>query len=600
VSQESSRPDATQPPWRPAPQAEWQPAPQPPIEFAAGPPAGGGRNLGKVVTGAVVGLVAMAGLAFAAVRLFGALAGTQDVLADKVPARSLVYVTAYLDPGAGQKVNLKSLASKFPALQGRDLGQTVEQGLDFMAAQSGLSFSADIKPWLGSQIALAFEPPTGPEPGFALLIESKDDARARAGMAKVERTQFGAGETWSSDPYEGVDVRVGQSAPGVTDRAYAITDSTVVVSSEVSVVHQVIDTIQGRESSLAHEPAYRETLDGLPKSVLGLAFINISEAMNMELQGGASGGTSVYRPSPTAFAAAAVNQVSNPLGQLRPFKGLGLSLSAQKSGLELDVALDVDRSQLSPQQQAAFSHEPRPADVLRSVPGHAYGVLAISGFKRFVRSFLAQVRQNPEFGNMVGNLDLGGVANELSGQAALEVAPGPTREPAGAVLVGTKDPAGMKRFLDRVAREIARSSTPGKSAGFTITSQVYKGVTIHTAHVASRHGSRIASSYAVANGFGILGTSPGEVEAAIDAPSGASISDAPTFRDAEAQVPQGNSVLYLDIQGLLHALRPQLEKSFGETFSALALPNLEPLKALIATGETAGNVVKSHLFLLIR
>ena len=111
--------------------------------------------------------------------------------------------------------------------------------------------------------------------------------------------------------------------------------------------------------------------------------------------------------------------------------------------------------------------------------------------------------------------------------------------------------------------------------------------------------SGLAPSYAVANGFGILGTSAAEIKAVIDAPSGASMSEAPTFRDAESQVPQGNSIAYLDVQGLLHALGPSLADMFGSQFS-LVEPNLEPLKAFIATGETAGNVVKSHVFLLIR
>jgi hypothetical protein len=155
----------------------------------------------------------------------------------------------------------------------------------------------------------------------------------------------------------------------------------------------------------------------------------------------------------------------------------------------------------------------------------------------------------------------------------------------------------MQRFLDHIATQIVNSSTPGGPSGFR--SEVYKGITIHTANDASLPGTGLAPSYAVANGFGILGTSPNEVKAVIDAPSGTSVSDAPTFQDAVSQVPQGNSIAYLDVQGLLRALGSQLGTMFGSQLS-LVEPNLEPLKAFIATGETAGNLVKSHLFLLIR
>src|SRR5439155_21472702 len=109
---------------------QWAPAePGAPV-LAAGPPPG--RRRRRVLAGVVLGVLAMVGLAFAAVTLFNVFAGTQDILAQKVPARSAVYLTAYLDPGAGQKVNLKNLAGKFPALSGRDLGQTVSQGLDLV------------------------------------------------------------------------------------------------------------------------------------------------------------------------------------------------------------------------------------------------------------------------------------------------------------------------------------------------------------------------------------------------------------------------------------------------------------------------------------
>ena len=594
MNQDPNRPEQTSPQWEPA--QPWTPV------AGEAPPPTGRRKRGRVVAGIVAGLIALAGIAFAALTLFNVFAGTQDVLANKVPARSLFYATAYLDPGAGQKVNLRSLAGKFPALQGRDLGQTLQQGLDLIAAQSGLSFSGDIQPWLGSQIALAFEPPTGPEPGFALLVDSKDDARASAAMGKVERSQqFGGGATWRSEPYQGVDVRVGESTSGISGRAYAILDNTVVVSTDADVVHEVIDTIQGRSATLADDPTYQETLDGLPKSVLGLAYVDFRGLLSLIAGGmfsgsGSSVGLPVASPSPT-FAASSVNQISNPLSQLQAFKGLGMSLSAQEAGFELDVALDLDRSKLPPQAQAAFAEAGSPTEALRSVPGRAYGVLALSGFKQFLQSFVSQAQLNPQFGSIVGRLGLQDVVDHLTGQAALEVGPGPTRFPGGALVVGTDDPSGMEALLNRAAEGIASSTSPGRLSPFQ--TQDYKGVTIHFAPGAFPGRSGVTPAYAVANGFGILATSPDEVKAVMDAHAGSNITAAPTFKDAQAQVPQGSSLLYLDVQAILQALRPELSDIFGTQFS-LVEPNIRPVKAVIITSETAGDIQKSHLFLLIR
>jgi hypothetical protein len=194
------------------------------------------------------------------------------------------------------------------------VAQTVSQGLDLLTAQTGLSFSQDIQPWLGSQMALAFEPPSGPEPGFALLVASKDDGRAQAALSKLEGgPQFGGGLTWKSEPYQGVDVRVGEAAP-TPQRAYAVVDNTVVISNEADVVHEVIDTMQGRAPNLADDPAYTDTVDGLPKSVLGLAYVNLRGTAALLQTGGLGGGVSVgssyasSAPSPTPVSAASTNQ----------------------------------------------------------------------------------------------------------------------------------------------------------------------------------------------------------------------------------------------------------------------------------------------------
>jgi hypothetical protein len=537
-----------------------------------------------VATFAVV-LVVLGGLAYAAVRLFGAVAGTADVLDDKVPARTLFYATAYLDPGAGQKINLENLARKFPALEGRDLGQTLQQGLDALSAQGGLSFSRDIQPWLGTQMAVAFEPPTGPEPGFAFLIDSDNDARARAGLARAEGSQaFGEGATWKSQPYRGVQVRVGEIAPGVGTRAYAILDNTVIVSTEADVIHEVIDTMQGRSPNLADQRTYRDTVDDLPDSVLGLAYLNFPQAMNLFGTGSAF---NLSEP-----------QISNPFAQLRAFQGLGFSLSAQPAGLELDFAVDLDLSQLTPEQRAALGGGKQPKEVLSSVPRRAFGVLAIGNFKDAVQGVIGQARQNPLVGGFIRKLGLDQVVAGLSGDAALEVGPGTTSPVGGALLVGTDDPSGMQRFLDRGARQIVSSSSSGAAVSFR--TEQYKGVTIRFASGGALGEARITPAYAVANGFGVIATSPEEVKAVIDAHGGPNITTAPIFRDARDQVPGDTQLLYVDTQAILQRFAPQLSSSLGGTFTSVVEPNLRPIKALILTSGQSGDAVVSRLFLLIR
>src|SRR5437763_4657554 len=74
----------------------------------------------KVVSLVVV-VAVLAGAAFAGTKLFS-LRGSSDVLENMVPSDATGYVTTYLDPALGQKLALRDLVGKFPALRtDRDL-----------------------------------------------------------------------------------------------------------------------------------------------------------------------------------------------------------------------------------------------------------------------------------------------------------------------------------------------------------------------------------------------------------------------------------------------------------------------------------------------
>src|SRR5438132_128473 len=98
-----------------------------PLAAPAAPPAR--RKRTGLIAGLVAALVVIGGLAFGAIEIFNTVAGTSDVLAKMVPADADVYVTAYLDPSASQKLNLRSLANKFPSAGsgGGSLSSTLDQ-----------------------------------------------------------------------------------------------------------------------------------------------------------------------------------------------------------------------------------------------------------------------------------------------------------------------------------------------------------------------------------------------------------------------------------------------------------------------------------------
>lgn len=125
------------------------------------PPHEKKRRLGVILLAVGVGVFILAGAATAV--LFVLLRGTGDVLAKDVPADTALYATFYLDPSAGQKLNIESLAGHFPGLQNKDAQQLIDELNSKLLSNWNLSAS-DVKPWLGTQIGCRRPYPYPPFP----------------------------------------------------------------------------------------------------------------------------------------------------------------------------------------------------------------------------------------------------------------------------------------------------------------------------------------------------------------------------------------------------------------------------------------------------
>jgi len=554
-----------------------------------GAPAPPARRPGKLVAIVVAALVVLGGGAYAALRVFNAVAGTSDVLAKMVPSGADVYATAYLDPAAGQKLNLKSLAKKFSAPGGRDLSATLDQSLEEATAGTGLSYTRDIKPWLGTQLAVAAHL-GGQIPEAVVLISSKDDAKAEATLRKARDRLLGeSGLTWRQEDHGGVTVNIGSDPSGARQVAYAIVDHTVVLSNAGVLVDEVIDTAQGKHANLGDDDAFRDTVGGLPDELLGLAYISPSLLDKIPQL---AGGGVPFAGLPTSAPSATTGIPG--LGQLSAFRGMGFSLSAESNGLALDLAVALDSSKLPAPAREALEAGGHENSVIAFVPKDAYAVFALTGFDQLAQSLIDQLGTlNPEIKQTTDQIGLTtGVLSDLTGDIGLEYGPGPTQAPSGALLIGTKDEDASRRFLDRVA-QFASQQSSDQSVSFT--SETYKGVTIKVAQGAQVAEEGIQPSYAVTSGMGIVGSSPDAVKAVIDAHDGDNIGSAPNFADAASSVDLSNSaLLYVDVEALLSRfLQPGSLPPEVET-------NLARLKAAVLDVSSSADTVTARVFVLIK
>src|SRR5260370_303834 len=190
-----------------------------------------------------------------------------------VPATHDVMVIANLNPSLAQKVNLLRAVHSFPDTR---TDAAISTKLDEAFKDVGLSFTTDVQPWLGGEVGVSgklnFES-SGDSP-FALFAASRDDTRAKAVLAKLRSGSFGKKYTWQDETYNGISLASG--TPTVTSEkpvAYSLVDHVVVAASSAAMIHEIIDTDQGRSARLVDSADFKATMKLLPPDRGGMGYV---------------------------------------------------------------------------------------------------------------------------------------------------------------------------------------------------------------------------------------------------------------------------------------------------------------------------------------
>lgn len=135
-------------------------------------------------------VVGAAGGAYA----YSALASSGSQPETVVPATAVAFAKLDLDPAADQKIAVYQLARKFPNLASTftDKNKIKDSGLAklFSDKPGGLDYNRDIKPWLGSRIAVAYVPDAANPLGAdtVLVAGYTDGAKMKASLARYQAT----------------------------------------------------------------------------------------------------------------------------------------------------------------------------------------------------------------------------------------------------------------------------------------------------------------------------------------------------------------------------------------------------------------------------
>lgn len=426
-----------------------------------------------------IGLVGVAVLASYLV-LF---AGAADRAATLAPANTVVYANLYLQPSTGQQMNLSGLIGRLPGFaDDAALDDKIDQVVQNLLSLTGVDYRADVKPWLGDQVAVAAWP-TGTdalEAATVILAETSDPEAARTSLANLTADQ---GLTFTTETYEGLELQVSEGT------AYAIVDGMVVVGSGADAIHAVIDTSSGEES-LSTQVAFAEAMDGLPDHLASF-YVDLAGVAD------ASGTTTDLGGATTASAV----------------------LVAETDGLLLTGSAPLTTAAASPVADPVSQQ----GTLTAWMPEQTLAEVTVFGLRGVLEEALAVADEVPEGEEVTSSLDtiralaafaLGVDLDEdvlplIDGETALAFGGiGPTAMPSGQLLLRPSDPEAATETLLRVAERIG-------SSGGSSSTETLEGIEITTVSVPDT----IDAAFGVVDGVVVIGLDPVDVAAVAEARS---------------------------------------------------------------------------------
>jgi hypothetical protein len=509
----------------------------------------------------VVAMVTLLGLAAGSVAAGYLLffSASTDRLASMAPSSTAAYVSVYLQPSSGQQLNLAGLIGRLPGFaDSASLDEKVDQIIATILGDSGIDYAADVKPWLGDQLAVAGWPSSedAAEPTFAIIADVKDPAAAEESLPNLLAAD---GVTPTAEDYEGTEVHV----VGLT--AYAFVGESVVIGQSSAAVEALIDVANGA-ASLAGRSDFAGAMDRLPSDHLAAAFLDLAALGRGTGEGDLEGVT---------VASAAL--VAEP-------EGLRLSGYAP---IDLDVAPDG-----APAARSVLA-DWMPADALASVViVDAAGILEASepllgstetGGQAL--SLIDTVRAIAAFGLGV-DLDED-VLPLLGGEAGIALTDLTGEVPGAQLFLRPDDPSSLAGQLDDLATRLA-------DAGAERTTVEIDGTEVTVLNV-----PEIGEvSYAVVDEVAILALSPEEVaDAAAARRDGSTLAQTDAYTEAFTVVgTHEGSEAFADIGALVDL---GVTEVAGVTLDGDARDILTQLGALAITFPPRDDLIEFHAALTV-
>jgi hypothetical protein len=590
-------------------------APAVPVKPSAPPTSSRARRLRWAAALAVVALVLGASAAVAALITNAA---SQATVLGYVPADSVAYVEARLDLPGDQRRSVGEFLSHFPGFADQAaLDSKLDEALDQFihdATKGDQSYTADIKPWFGGEVAFSVGPLppaaslSGGDSSSAIarqfralaLLSVTDAAKAQAYLDGLSAK---TGEETTKQTYNGAQLTVYQEKDGPA-LAYAIIGGKVAALGDLASVKAAVDT--NGNSGFATQPGPKAALDAADRDHVGFVYVALRPLLDWS--------TGLSKALPGASGSAIPEPVSDTLLKTVP-DWASYWLRFEKDALVLEAA--------APKPEISFaSTDNRTSPLVKHVPASALAMVETHGLGATIGKVLDLYEGDAQFKPLVDQLDqalgvVGGRDAALGWIGDTAIVVNDTGDtPEGGVLIAPTDPDKAKSLLTSLGTLVGLG---GAQNGITVRTEDHNGTTITIIDIADLSkltgagGAQVGGmplplnhielAYAVTNDVVVIGSGPDFVKHVLDTTEGTSLANDPQYKDLAGRVGVGTGQTFVDIT----AIRTLIEKAAAgedaaqrQKYETDVKPFLAPFDAMMASATFKDDLGRSTVIITVK
>ncbi|MET1233026.1 MAG: DUF3352 domain-containing protein [Candidatus Limnocylindrales bacterium] len=560
-----------------APAAPAVPAAGPPLDPTADQPsspsdAGQSRRRWAVAIGVVALIAAGIGL----VAFLAGRGGLVAIAPRYLPATAVIYSDVRFDLPGAQRQEVSELLARFPGFEDAStLELKADDTFDRLvksATEDEISYTGDIKPWFGGQVAVAM---TGlPNLGSLIsgggaglevpvigLISVKDAGAAEAALDRFAVEAQAAGMTVVTGEVDGHPTwtigDAGGTNAGPRSATVTLTSDMLIVGMDAAAVAESVRLGTQGGANLAGSSAFTDATAALPEARLATLYV---DGAGLKLAGGAL--TSVP----------------------------GLEAALESIPVSVAGALTVTDGTITATAQTvhpegAVRVVDTPSTLAGLVPGTSLTYLEVHDVGTAVNTLLARVKTQPDIemlGLPIESIEslLGAKLEDLFTWVGDTAVVGWTAgaQPAGAIVAEVTDATAADERVRQLQAFLQLADIGGS---VTTSTSSHAGATITSVNV-TEAGQDVTVSFTLSEGTFVLGLGEASVEAVLDVTPQTALAADPGYQATMAAAgPSTNAgSAYLDLRGIREAIEPVIPADERARYEQEVRPWLLPFDQL--------------------